>query len=143
MKNSKFKNNTPLSPPLIRGKLKGGILNFQRGGFTLLEIMISLAVIGGLLVTLMYTLNYNLGLVQRHETITIASLLAKEKIDESGSISEKIKGSFSEPYSDYSYEMEMNESPYPGVSEVSIVVKRDKEEVRFTKLIQGPNQVNR
>jgi len=114
------------------------ILSSRKSGFTLLEIMIALVVIGGLLVTLIYTLNYNLGLVQKHETITVASLLAKGKIDETGSISEKIKGSFSEPYSDYSYEIEMDESPYPGVSEPLVTVRRDREKVVFSKLVESP-----
>ena len=49
-------------------------------GFTLLEVLIALAIVGGLLVTLIYTLNYHLGLVERQETITVATLLAKNKM---------------------------------------------------------------
>jgi len=110
---------------------------YCRSGFTLLEIMIALAIIGGLLVTLIYTLNYNLGIVGRHETITIASLLAREKIEGWGKYSGDKKGMFPEPYSDYSYEVDVGESSYPGISEVSVKVRRDKEEVRFTKLVQS------
>ncbi|MBI4688677.1 MAG: type II secretion system protein [Nitrospirae bacterium] len=111
-------------------------LHSRKAGFTLLEIMISLGIIGVLLITLIYTLNYHLGIVERHETITTASLLAREKIEEKYS-GEK-KGTFPEPYSSYSYEIGLSESAYPGVSEISVVVRRDKEEIRFAKLIESP-----
>ena len=42
-------------------------------GFTLLEILIALAIVGGLLVTVIASLNYHLGIVERHETITVAT----------------------------------------------------------------------
>ncbi len=113
------------------------ILNSNGVGFTLLEIMISLAIIGGLLVTLIYTLNYHLSIVGRHETITIASLLAREKIIEGEKSLESKKGVFPEPYPDYSYETTISESSFPGISELSVVVKRDKEKVRFSELVQS------
>jgi prepilin-type N-terminal cleavage/methylation domain-containing protein len=34
-------------------------------GFTLLEVMISLAIVGGLLLTMIYSLNYHLGVAER------------------------------------------------------------------------------
>ncbi|HYA31506.1 MAG TPA: type II secretion system protein, partial [Thermodesulfovibrionales bacterium] len=49
-------------------------------GFTLLEAMISLAIVGSLLVTLIYSLNYHLGIAERHRTVTVSTALAKEKI---------------------------------------------------------------
>lgn len=113
-------------------------LNFHKEGFTLLEVMISVAIIGGLLVTLIYTLNYHLGILQRHETITIATLLAREKMAELEKISENQKGVFPAPYSDYSYESFIRESIFPGISEVSLIVRRDKEEIRFSELVQKP-----
>lgn len=113
-------------------------LNFHRGGFTLLEVMISVAIIGGLLVTLIYTLNYHLGILERHEIVTIAALLAREKMAELEKISADQKGVFPAPYSDYSYESFIRESHIPGISEVSLIVRRDKEEIRFSELVQKP-----
>ena len=52
----------------------------SKKGFTLLEVLIALAIVGGLLVTLIYSLNYHLGLVERQEIITVATLLAKGKM---------------------------------------------------------------
>ncbi len=107
-------------------------------GFTLLEVMIALAIIGGLLVTLIYTLNYNLGIIDKHEIITVASLLAREKIMETEKPLAGEKGSFPEPYADYIYETSVKESTFPDTSEFSIVVSRGREEVRFSKLVRNP-----
>jgi len=51
----------------------------QNSGFTLIEVMISLAIVGGLLITLLYTLSYNLGINERQFAVTNITNLAKEK----------------------------------------------------------------
>lgn len=107
-------------------------------GFTLLEIMIALAIIGGLLVTLIYSLNYHLGIAGRHEFITIASMLAKNRINEAERRPASEQGEFPEPYSDYRYITRVGEAPYPGISELSVTVRRGDESVKFTELIEKP-----
>ncbi|MCL4492190.1 MAG: type II secretion system GspH family protein [Nitrospirae bacterium] len=121
-----------------------GIFNFQfsifnsrRDGFTLLEVMIAIAIIGGLLVTLIYTLNYHLGIAERHEFLTVASLLAKDKIYEMEKKPARGKGDFPGPYADYHYITDIRESPYQGMSEISVIVSNGKEDVQFTELIQN------
>ncbi|MBI5101788.1 MAG: type II secretion system protein [Nitrospirae bacterium] len=105
------------------------------GGFTLLEIMVSLAIIGGLLVTLIYSLNYNLGIAERHEFITIGSMLAKSKLTELETNPASAKGNFPEPYASYEFSAEVKQYPLPGISEVSVTVSRGKDEVKFSDLI--------
>jgi general secretion pathway protein I len=109
-------------------------------GFTLLEIMIALAIIGGLLITLLYSLNYHLGIAERHETITIATMLAKSKLRDLEEKPAPVKGDFPDPYSAYHYAAEITESPYPGISEIRVTVGSGKEQVRFTEFIEkkGP-----
>ena len=107
----------------------------RKEGFTLLEILIALAIVGGLLVTLIYTLNYHLGLVERQETITVGTLLAKNKMTELEQSRENKKGVFDAPYGDYSYETFIKESPYTGVSEIIVVVKAGKEEVKLNEFV--------
>jgi prepilin-type N-terminal cleavage/methylation domain-containing protein len=51
-------------------------------GFTLLEIMIALALIGSVLVTILYTVNYHADLSYENALMTEMYLLAKEKIIE-------------------------------------------------------------
>ncbi len=109
---------------------------FTRSGFTLLEIMISLAIIGGLLVTLLYSLNYHLGIAERHETLTIATMLAKNKLHEVETSPVAAKGDFPAPYSSYHYSTEFKESPFPGISEILVTVGNGKEKVKFTEFIE-------
>ena len=107
----------------------------SKKGFTLLEVLIALAIVGGLLVTLIYTLNYHLGLVERQETITVATLLAKGKMIDLEKKPESKKGEFEVPYNRYTYETFVKESPYPGISEIGVVVTAGKEEVRLNEFV--------
>jgi general secretion pathway protein I len=104
-------------------------------GFTLLEVMIALAVVGGLLVTLIYTLNYHLGIAERHETLTIASMLAKDKAIETEKNPAETKGRFPEPYAEYSFSTAVKDTKFSGLSEISVTVSKGKEEVRMHRLI--------
>jgi prepilin-type N-terminal cleavage/methylation domain-containing protein len=121
--------NTPCIP-------HGASLILQRrNGFTLLEVLISLAVIGALLVPLIYTLNYHLSLVERQETITTATLLAKNMIVDLAKSPEESKGSFDSPYETYSYETSVKDSPYVGIAEVVVTVRNGKEEVTLNEFV--------
>ncbi len=105
------------------------------GGFTLLEILIALAITSGLLITLISTLNYHLSLVERHETITTATFLAKYKLISLEKKPENTKGSFEPPYEKYTYETNIKDSPYPHIKEIIVVVKSGKEEVKLNEFV--------
>lgn len=109
--------------------------NLFRAGFTLLEVLIALAIVGSLLVTVIYTLNYNLGIVDKHETITVATLLAKEKMADLGKNPVDKKGNFDNPYENYIYETSVKDSPYAGISEIIVIVKTGNEEVKLNEFI--------
>ncbi len=110
----------------------------RHAGFTLLEVMIVLAVMGGLLMTLIQTLNYHLSIAERHEFITIASMLAKVKMNEMEDEPESTEGEFPDPYRGYHYVTEIRESLDPDLLEIEIVVGRNQEEVTFYELIKKP-----
>ena len=105
------------------------------GGFTLLEVLIALAVVGALLVTLIYTVNYHLSLAERQETITVATLLAKNKMIDMEKRPESTKGVFDAPLDNYRFETVIKESPYVGISEVMVSVQSGKEEVKLNEFI--------
>ena len=111
------------------------ICNSRRDGFTLLEVLIALAIVGSLLVTLIYTLNYHLSIVERQETITVSTLLAKNKIVELEKSPENKKGVFDAPYDGYIYETFVKDSPYVGISEIIVVVRAGKEEVKLNEFV--------
>ena len=104
-------------------------------GFTLLEIVIALAIVGSLLITLIYTLNYHLGLVEKQGIVTAATLLAKNKLVELEKKPENGKGAFESPYKDYNYETYVKDSPYVGISEIVVVVRAGKEEIKLNEFI--------
>jgi len=106
-----------------------------RRGFTLLEVLIALAIISGLLITLIYTVNYQLGIVERQETVTVATLLAKSALTELEKKPESKKGKFEAPYETYSYETAVKDSPYPGVNEIAVIVTAGKEEVKLNQYV--------
>jgi general secretion pathway protein I len=107
----------------------------RNSGFTLLEVLISLAVIGGLLVTLIYTLNYHLSLVARQETMTVATLLAKGKMAAIEKSPEGNQGFFDSPYEGYSYETFVKDSPYKGIAEVVVIVRSGNDEVTLNEFV--------
>jgi general secretion pathway protein I len=107
----------------------------SRKGFTLLEVLIALAIVAGLLVTVIYALNFHLGIVERHETITIATLLAKEKMVDLEKNPVKTQGTFQDPYKNYTFETSVKDAPYAGITELIVVVKAGDEEVKLNEFI--------
>ncbi len=116
---------------------KVGLRIAEGTGFTLLEVLISLAIIGGLLITLIYTLNYQLGIAERHGVITVATNLAKEKLYEMESNPSASSGRFEEPFSGFTYETVTGESIFPGMMEIGVVVRNGKDVVRLSRLIES------
>lgn len=112
----------------------------HKNGFTLLEVMISLAIVAGLLVTLIYTLNYHLGLAEKQVAVTIATTLAKEKLYELEQKPAAVKGNFPEPYAAFSFEASVKDSVFPGMSEISVSVKNGKEDIVLSQLIRRERQ---
>ncbi len=108
----------------------------RQKGFTLLEVMVSLAIVGGLLVTLIYSLNYNLGIAGRHEFITVATLLAKDKMAESEKTPAEAKGPFPKPFSSYRYIVGLKDSPFPGLAEMDVTVERGGEKVELSEMVR-------
>ena len=105
-------------------------------GFTLIEVMISLAIVGGLLITLIYTLGYNLGITDRQFAVTNITNLAKAKIDELELNPQETKGRFPEPYDMLNYETKVNDSSFSGMSEIIVVVGNGKESITLSELIR-------
>jgi len=108
----------------------------NRNGFTLFEVMISLAIVGGLLMTLIYTLNYHLGIAERQVTVTTLTNLAKEKIYEMERNPQVSRGNFPEPNVDVSYETFIEDSAFPGMKEIQVVVKKEKESMGLSELMR-------
>lgn len=108
-------------------------------GFTLLEVLIAVAIVGGVLVTVLYTLNHHIGVADRNIVRTVATTLAWEKLAEirdGAAASVKMKGDFADPHSEFSYVIKLKASRYPGVAELSATVTGGGEQVTLSELVR-------
>ena len=108
----------------------------ENKGFTLIEVMIGIAILGGLLVTLIYTLNYHLGLTERQFAITSITNLAKEKMVEMEKSPQSSEGQFTEPYTALYYETKVKDSRFAGMQEVIVIVRDRKESIVLSELVR-------
>jgi len=108
----------------------------RQSGFTLLEVMVAVAIVGALLVTLIYTLNYHLSVAERQESLTVAYLLARDKMEEMEQNPAEMKGEFAEPYSHYHYLTEIKTSLYPDMSEIHVMVSNGREGAKMVGLMK-------
>ena len=107
-------------------------------GFTLVEVMVALAIVGGLLVTLLYTVGHHLDVAGRHEAVTRAVLLAREKIGTVKAGTRKAEGDFPPPDQDYHWRVDVNQEVYYGVTlfELSVTVTNGDEKVVLQELMR-------
>ena len=107
----------------------------QRGGFTLLEIMIALAIVSIAMVSLLSLANRSIGVHDRLQRITAATLLAQRKMAETelsarhgtpqGS---ELQGEFDDPYAAYRWQIAYADTPLPSVQMVTVKVLWGDEE---------------
>src|SRR4030067_2351799 len=86
-------------------------------GFTLLETMIGLAILSGVIVTVLTSLNYNLGVSSYDMDLVSATILGKELAEQSSldaSVSAR-RGAFAEPFSSFSWSLDKKPTMLPGL----------------------------
>lgn len=97
-------------------------------GFTLLEVMIALAIVGIVLVTLIGLETRTIQLAERQERVTQATLLAQEKMTEIETGAQSLigvegrEGTFEEPYELYRWTLELESTPLPAIEMVTVTV---------------------
>lgn len=117
-------------------------VNSRWAGFTLLEIMIALAIISVAMISLLSLANRSIGVHDRLQRLTSATLLAQEKMAETeitawqGTLDNfDSEGQFSEPYADYGWRISFGETPLPSVRMVTVTVFwGDEEQNEFVDL---------
>lgn len=101
-----------------------------RQGFTLLEIMIALAIIGIAMVSLLALGNRALVVNTRLQHMTRATLLAQQKMAESENLARNggvaglsdEQGTFAVPFADYRWQLALSGTPLPAVKMVTVTV---------------------
>jgi general secretion pathway protein I len=100
------------------------------GGFTLLEIMVALAIIGTVLIALLSLGNRSLAVNDRLQRTTRATLLAQQKMAESENQARHAgvsqlsaeQGTFAEPFTEYRWQRTITTTPLPSVKMVTVTV---------------------
>lgn len=106
----------------------GGRL-LDEAGFTLLEAMIALAILSGVVVTVLVSLNYNLGVASYDRDLVAATLLGKELAEESslsGSAGDS-KGAFTGPFSKFSWTVHTDKTGIEGLKRIEIKIAWDRD----------------
>jgi len=104
-----------------------------KGGFTLIEIMIALAIIGMVLATVLYTVNYHADIAYENAMLTEMYLLAKEKIREMELNPMESSGSI--PETDFRYRNTLNKMPELGIIEIRTTITGNNRDVTLKKFI--------
>ena len=98
----------------------------SENGFSLLEVMVALAVVAIALVALLALQNRSLLMHGRVKHVTQATLLGRELMNERIARGEvplqPLESTFEEPFDRYSWRIEREETPLPGVFKVSVTV---------------------
>ncbi len=96
-------------------------------GFTLLEVMVALAIIAIALVTLLGTHLLSLNLAHRHKEQTMATMLARQKMEELLTTSfdslTSDAGDFGSEHPGYKWEFEVEDADIDNLKRVKILIK--------------------
>lgn len=95
-------------------------------GFSLLEVLIALAIMSGVIMTVIVSFNYHLGIVVKDKEETAAVLLARARIDDPGFAALPAgKGTFAPARADIAWEKTVVATQLPGVQRMILTVSWD------------------
>ncbi len=115
------------------------VFHLSSSGFTLLEVMIALAIAGIAIIAILQTVNYQAGVAYEHTLYTRMLLMAKEKIGETEISLQDDKGVF--PETDISYETMVREikdsqqTEDEGIVELKVIVRGHDKEIELSELV--------
>ncbi|RME62390.1 MAG: type II secretion system protein [Nitrospirae bacterium] len=123
-------------------KKKNRPLSYIGGpGFTLLEVLVAVAIIGGTVVVLMQSLSWHLELLGTHKKATEAVFLAEDILREvtpRNMDSPAIKTRLEEARKDgFDVRITTEEGPIEGIKTMVVEVFYDRESVQFKKVLPG------
>lgn len=96
-------------------------------GFTLLEVMVALAIMAGVLMTVISSFSYHLGIATRDKEETVATLLARSKLDQSRLLGDKAAtGTFAPDWPEISWKLATEPAPWPGIEQLTLTVTWDR-----------------
>lgn len=109
-------------------------------GFTLLEVMISLAIAAGVLLTVISSLNYHLAVIARDRQETTAAILGRAKIEDPAFVNQtETKGNFAPEHPDMNWEVETLPSDFPMLKRLRLTVswENGKQKLALVQYVAG------
>ena len=101
-------------------------------GFTLLEIMIAIAIIGITVTVVLHTVNYHADIMYQNTVTTNMYQLAKEKMHELEAVRKNAEGKLG---SAYTFENRVLRSSNSDILELKTIVRGHEKEVSLTQLV--------
>lgn len=96
-------------------------------GFTLLEVMVALAIMAGVILTVLGSLNYHLGGIAAERDTMAMTLLARTRLaelEQQAAIAAKSEGSFAPLHADMSWRAELFPTQVPALQKLVVTVRR-------------------
>lgn len=113
-------------------------------GFTLLEVMVALAIMASVILTLISAFNSHLSRVSRNREDTVAMLLARSKL-EALELQKELKadeGTFAPEHADLHWKLEIEPTYVPIVRRLTMTVKWNGEKGHLALVHYMPNLPN-
>ena len=109
------------------------ILHFTRKGFTLLEIIIAIAITSAVILTVIHTINYHSEVLYEHTLATKMFFLAKEKLYELEQNPQNAEGTISG--TDFKFKNTVNKNENEDVIELKTAINSHGKEVVLSELV--------
>jgi general secretion pathway protein I len=109
-------------------------------GFTLLEVVLALAIMAGVILTVLGSLNYHLDSIAAERDTTTLALLARNRLmelEQQGGLQKKSEGTFAPAHADVTWRSELFPAKIPALQKLVVTVKRsgDKREVALERYV--------
>ncbi len=95
----------------------------RTSGFTLLEVMVSLAIMAGVILTVLSSVNYHLGIVASERDNTQMTLLARSQLEVLTKEPKKDTGTFAPTYPEFTWETDVLSAEIPAMNLKKLVVR--------------------
>lgn len=108
-------------------------------GFTLLEVLIALAIMSGVLLTVISSVNYHLSIVGRDAEETTAVLLGRAKLDDPEFAKKTdTQGDFAPDHPSHKWEREVSKTEIPGLSRIRLTVSWNDDKNKLSLVKYAP-----
>jgi general secretion pathway protein I len=109
-------------------------------GFTLLEVVVALAIMASVILTVLGSLNYHLDSISAERDSTTLTLLARNRLvelEQQTGLSQKSEGTFAPAHADVTWRAELFPAKVPALQKLVVTVQRkdDKREVALVRYV--------